>query len=235
MGEEEKEVRHIAIIPDGNRRWAKEKNKSIYEAYEKGIKKLLDVAKWSRELKVKTMTAWGFSTENFNRSEEEKRVLWKLFSSFLDEGIKKFEKKGKKEIDEVRINFLGRIHLFPREIEEKMKKFMEITKDNGPYTVNFMMAYGGRAEIIDAVNKAIKSGKKEITEEEFEDYLYTRKQPDPDIILRTGGEKRLSGYLPWQGVYSELIFIEKYWPDFSKDDFKKALEEFKSRKRRFGK
>ncbi len=230
---EENKAKHIAIIPDGNRRWAKKNNKSIYEAYDKGIRKFIDVAKWGKEFDIKTITAWAFSTENFKRSEEEKRVLWKLFSYFLDEGIKRFKKGDPKDLLKVKVNFLGRIHLFPENIREKMEEVMEITKDNEPYTVNFMMAYGGRAEIVDAVNKAIKEGK-EVDEKSFEKFLYTAGQEDPDIIIRTGGEKRLSGYLPWQSVYSELIFIDKYWPDFSKKDFENAIEEFKSRKRRFG-
>ena len=224
---------HIAIIPDGNRRWAKKHGKSLLEAYDIGIRKFLDVAKWAKEAGVETLTAWAFSTENFKRDKEELDILFMLFERFLKEGIKRMEKEKRKEFKEVKVNFLGRLHLLPPNVSSLMEKVMDITKDNKPYTVNFMVAYGGRAEIVDAVNKAINEGKK-VDEETFSNYLYTAGQEDPDIIIRTGGEKRLSGFLPWQSVYTELFFIDKYWPDFSKEDFMKVMEEFKSRKRRFG-
>ncbi len=224
-------VGHIAIIPDGNRRWAKKHSKSLLEAYDIGIRKIFDVLKWAKEREVKIMSFWGFSTENFKRSEEEKSILWELFDKFLTKGIEEMEKRRN---NEVRVNFLGRIYMLPKSIYEKMIFIMDKTKENKPYTLNLLMAYGGRAEIVDAVNKAIKNGKP-VDETSFSNYLYTNGMPDPDIIIRTGGEIRLSGLLPWQSVYSELFFINKLWPDFSKDDFDNIMDEFSKRKRKFGK
>ena len=228
------EVEHIAIIPDGNRRWAKKHGKSLLEAYEKGIKKLGDVARWAHEVNVKTLTLWGFSTENFKRSKEEKEILWHLFEKFLKEGIRRYHEEHRKEFDEVKVNFLGRLYLFPESIQKLMKEVMRLTENNKPYTVNFLMAYGGRAEIVDAVNEIVKKGIKEVDEENFSNFLYTKGQKDPDLIIRTGGEKRLSGLLPWQSVSSELYFCEKLWPDFTKKDFEDAIKDYKRRKRKFG-
>ncbi len=230
----EEKIEHIAIIPDGNRRWAKKHKKSLLEAYEKGIRKLGDVAKWAHEANVKTLTLWGFSTENFKRSKEEKEILWHLFEKFLKEGINKYYKEQRKGFKEVKINFLGRLHFFPESIQKLMKDVMRLTKNNKPYTVNFLMAYGGRAEIVDAVNKIVEKRIKNVDEAIFSSFLYTKGQKDPDLIIRTGGEKRLSGLLPWQSVYSELYFCEKLWPEFTKKDFKDAIEDYKRRKRKFG-
>lgn len=233
--EESKGPEHIAIIPDGNRRWAELHGKSIEEAYDIGIRKFGDLAKWAKNSGVKTFTAWGFSTENMKRGEEEKKIIWKHFAYFLKEGIKKFKTEKRDEFSQVKVNFLGRIDLLPKEVSMLMKEAMELTKNNKPYTVNLMIMYGGKAEIVDAVNKAIASGKTHITEEDISTNLYTSGQKDPDLIIRTSGEQRTSGLMPWQTCYSELIFLDKLWPDVTEKDFENCIEEFKKRKRRFGK
>ena len=149
--------------------------------------------------------------------------------------IRKYEKEEREEKHKVKINFLGRIYLFPDFLQKKMKELSKLTENNKPYTVNFMMAYGGRAEIVDAVNEILRRGLKSINEKELENFLYTKGIVDPDLIIRTGGEKRLSGFLSWQSSYSELIFIDKLWPDFEEKDLEFAINDFKVRKRRFGK
>jgi undecaprenyl diphosphate synthase len=235
MEEESQGPEHIAIIPDGNRRWAKLHGKSIVEAYDIGIRKFGDLAKWAKESGVKTFTAWGFSTENMKRDDEEKKIIWKHFAYFLSEGIKRFKTEKREEFSQVRINFLGRLDLLPKAVSDLMREAMALTRDNKPYTVNFMIMYGGKAELVDAVNRAMASGKKQITEEDISLNLYTAGQKDPDLIIRTSGEQRTSGLMPWQSCYSELIFIDKLWPDIAKGDFEKCIEEYKKRKRRFGK
>ncbi len=229
--EEKKIPRHIAIIPDGNRRWSDQKGISRKEGYKIGIEHIGDVLKWSRDAGVEIVTMWGFSTENFKRDEEEITGLFELFKKNLLEGLSTKDEEGKK----IRVKFLGRIQLFPEEIQYLFKKIEDKTKNNGPYQLNLLLSYGGRNEIVDAVNSIIKEGTKEVTEETISRHLYTKDIPDPDLVIRTSGEQRLSGLLPWQTTYSEFYFSEKLWPDFSRDDFDAALETYAKRKRKFGK
>ncbi|MDD5022593.1 MAG: polyprenyl diphosphate synthase [Candidatus ainarchaeum sp.] len=230
-GEDGEKIEHIAIIPDGNRRWAKEHNISKEEAYAIGIRKIGDVLKWCKEKDVKILTMWGFSLENFKREKGEMLKLFELFKKNLVKAIGSEEK----ERFDVNVRFLGRINLFPDEIKKMMEKAEEISRKNKKYQLNLLMSYGGRAEILDAVNRMLKDRIAEVDEKTFSDYLYTKGIPDPDLIIRTSGEKRLSGLLPWQSTYSELYFCDKLWPDFNKNDFLDAIEEFNRRKRRFGK
>jgi len=229
--EEKKIPRHIAIIPDGNRRWSDQKGISRKEGYKIGIEHIGDVLKWSRDAGVEIVTMWGFSTENFKRDEEEINGLFELFKKNLLEGLSTRDEEGKK----IRVKFLGRIQLFPEEIRYLFKKIEDKTKNNGPYQLNLLLSYGGRNEIVDAVNAIIKEGTKEVTEETISRHLYTKDIPDPDLVIRTSGEQRLSGLLPWQTTYSEFYFSEKLWPDFSREDFDAALETYAKRKRKFGK
>ena len=229
--EEKKIPRHIAIIPDGNRRWSDQKGISRKEGYKIGIEHIGDVLKWSRDAGVEIVTMWGFSTENFKRDEEEITGLFELFKKNLLEGLSTKDDEGKK----IKVKFLGRIHLFPKEIQYLFKKIEDKTKNSGPYQLNLLLSYGGRNEIVDAVNSIIKEGTKEVTEETISRHLYTKDIPDPDLVIRTSGEQRLSGLLPWQTTYSEFYFSEKLWPDFSRDDFDAALETYAKRKRKFGK
>jgi len=221
---------HIAIIPDGNRRWAEINGLSKQEAYAKGIEHIGDVLKWCRDSDVHMLTMWGFSLENFKRDEAEIKQLFGLFKENLKKGL---ESDDRNKYD-VRIKFFGRIHLFPKEIQEMIRKTEEMTSKNKEYQLNLLLSYGGRAEIVDAVNSIIKQGISEVDEGILSKHMYAD-IPDPDLIIRTSGEKRLSGLLPWQSVYSEFYFSDKLWPDFSKEDFQAALEDYARRKRRYGK
>ena len=222
--------KHIAIIPDGNRRWAKKNRKSIPFAYEKGIEHIGDALKWCRKHKIRKLTMWGFSTENFMRDRDEVKNLFSLFDKKLSEGLKENYMKYK-----VRVRFLGKISSFPSDVQEKMRKVEKDTEKNDRYELNLMLAYGGRQEILDAINRAIAGRLHHVDEKEFSSLLYTAGVSDPDFIIRTSGEMRTSGFLPWQGAYSEYYFSKKLWPDFGLRDFKRALAEYSRRKRKYGK
>lgn len=227
---------HIAIIPDGNRRWAKKHGITLVQGYDKGIKKIRDVLKWCKEHDVHVLSMWGFSTDNAKRNPYEIKRLFGLFKKYLGKIVDKSKKKAKsaKKYD-VKVRFLGRRSLFPKEIRDAMTKIEDLTKNNKIYTLNLLLGYGGREELVDAVNALIKEGKREVSEEDIEKHLYSAGIRDPDLIIRTSGEQRLSGFMPWQSVYSEFYFSKKLWPDFSKEDFVKALKEYDKRMRRFGK
>jgi len=222
---------HIAIIPDGNRRFAKLHGLSKKEAYAKGIQHIGDVLKWCKEENVHMLTMWGFSLENFKRDEREIGQLFELFKQNLRKAIESDDKNK----DDLRVRFFGRIGLFPREIQKMIKKSEELTSKNKNYQLNLLLSYGGRAEIVDAVNDILKEGITKVDEETLSRHMYTADLPDPDLIIRTSGEQRLSGLMPWQSTYSEFYFSKKLWPDFSKKDFKAALTDYANRKRRYGK
>jgi undecaprenyl diphosphate synthase len=236
MDSEAKVPRHIVFIPDGLRRWAKKNGKNFRESYDAGIRKSGDIVNWlSRVEGVEVVSFWAFSTENFNRSDEEKGILFSLFGEFLTKGMDEYTKRNDERKRKVKVNFFGSTERFPQNIRDEIKKVMETTKGNGPYTVNFLMGYGGRQEILDAVNRIISDGIREVDEKTFSSYLYTAGLPDPDLIVRTSGEKRLSGLMPWQSVYSEFHFIDKMWPELEEKDVLEAIGEFSKRERRFGK
>lgn len=215
---------------DGNRRWAREKNLPIVMGHTKGYQRIEDVVKHAKKLGITYVTFWAFSTENWNRDAKEVSDLMNIFRKiFRKNSLKKIIKEGG------RIVVLGDMTRFPKDIQENVAEVIESTRENNVITVNIALNYGGRQEILQAVNRILKENKGEVTEEMFGKKLYTAGQPDPDLIIRTGGEKRLSGYLPWQGVYSELAFIDTYWPDFSPQVFDTVLSDFASRQRRFGK
>ena len=176
------------------------------------------------------LTMWGFSTDNFKRDKNEIEGLFELFKQNLKEALDSDEKNK----HDVRVRFFGRIHLFPREIQQMIRKAEEISSKNSKYHLNLLLSYGGREEIVDAVNEIIKEGIREVDEKTISEHLYTKEIPDPDMIIRTSGEQRLSGLMPWQSCYSEFYFSKKLWPDFSKEDFEDALETYGKRKRRFG-
>ena len=234
IAEEKKPLRpaHIGFIPDGNRRWGELHNIPRKEAYETGIRKISDILTWCREEGIKNATFWGFSTENFGRDPNEISSLFELFEKDL---ITILMRKNDALRQGVRVRFFGRIHLFPKKVYELLRKVEEMTAGNSEYNLNILFAYGGRAEIVDAANAALKEGKKELTEEILSAHMYTHGLPDPDMIIRTSGERRTSGFLPWQTVYSELYFSEKLWPDFSREDFMDALSFYEKTQRRFGK
>jgi undecaprenyl diphosphate synthase len=222
--------RHIAIIPDGNRRWAKKNRKTIPYAYNRGIEHIADVLKWCRKRRIKKLTMWGFSTENFMRDRDEVKNLFGLFNKKLSEGLKEdYKKYG------VRVHFLGKLSSLPKDIVEKMRKVERDTEKNGKYELNLLLAYGGRQELLDAVNAALARRAGSVDEKSFAKLLYTGSWEDPDLVIRTSGETRTSGFLPWQSAYSEYYFSKKLWPDFGARDFGRALAEFCRRRRKYGK
>lgn len=226
--------KHIGIILDGNRRFARRLMIKPWKGHEWGAEKIEKFLEWCKELKVKEVTIYAFSIENFNRPKKEFDYLMNLFKKECHRLLN----DKRVEEDKVKINFIGHIHLFPKDLRQLMKKVMEKTKRCSRYKVNFAMAYGGRAELIDAFKKIAEKVKKgelsptKITEKEIEKHLYI--SSEPDLIIRTSGEHRTSGFLPWQSTYSELYFCKKMWPEFTKRDFMKAINSYTDRERRFG-
>ncbi|HOX41684.1 MAG TPA: polyprenyl diphosphate synthase [bacterium] len=222
--------RHIAIIPDGNRRWAKEKGFPSLLGHKKGFERTLEIVLHAQKMGVETITFYAFSTENWNRAKDEVDYLMKLFSIAFDRWINRFHRLG------IKIRHLGDITPLAEASAKKIKKGIEITKNNPGMVLQLAINYGGRDEIKRALkqllDKNIKSD--EITEDQIAKALDTKSVPDPDLIIRTSGEQRLSNFLPWQAAYSELYFTPTYWPDFSKKEFDKAVAEYSQRQRRFG-
>lgn len=222
------EITHLAIIPDGNRRYAKKYKISLEQAYDKSINKVFEITKWCKESNIKTLTIWGFSTENWNRSLTERRILFKLFEI----RSKKFMKEFQKNNQNIKINIIGELFKFPKSLQELFLKVQEKSKSNKEFQLNLLLNYGGRKELLSAINQLLKDGIKKINEEDFKKYLWIREEPE--LIIRTSGETRLSGLLPFQSVYSELFFEKKLFPEFQKDDFLNAIKDFKLREKRFG-
>ena len=225
---------HIAIIMDGNRRWAREKGIDTKEGHKAGAENLEKIAYYCNDLGVKYLTVYAFSTENWKRSKEEVSALMILLKNYL----KKFSKNANKE--NVRIKILGNISNLEEGLKKSINEAVERTKDCTGLTLNVAFNYGGRDEITNAAKQiAKKVAEKEISLEDinesmFQQYLYTKGEPDPDLMIRTSGELRTSNFLPWQLVYSEFYFTDKYWPDFSSEDLLKAIEVFNKRNRKFG-
>jgi tritrans,polycis-undecaprenyl-diphosphate synthase [geranylgeranyl-diphosphate specific] len=220
---------HVGIIPDGNRRYGKKYNIPLYEAYAHGIEKLRDVLVWSKELGIKILTVWGFSTENFARSPIERKV----FFSLIERKAKEILNSGELQENNLRVKIIGKLEKFPKSLQKIFKEIEDRTI-NGKLRVNIAFGYGGRQEIIDACNKIIKKGIKRVDERIFARHLYTHDIPDPDLVIRTSGEMRLSGFMPWQIAYSELVFLPCLWPELKKSDYVKAIKSFTKRERRFG-
>lgn len=234
---------HIAFIPDGNRRWAKQRGLDVLKGHEAGIELIGEVLKWCKEHNIRTATFWGFSTENRGRTEEEVRGLMQLFETKLIDIMQRAQKErdagNESKYPKVRVRFYGMIEGLPERLQECIRKVEEQSAQDGEYTVNFLLNYGGKPELIDCIKKVAedyKSGKiREINEEEIMRRMWTGNISPPDIIVRTSGEYRLSGLLPIQSAYSELFFTGKYWPDFTKEDFEAILNDYANRERRFGK
>jgi undecaprenyl diphosphate synthase len=222
---------HIAIIPDGNRRWAIKKGISKQEGYATGIRKIGDVLKWCKSEDIRMLTMWGFSTDNFKRDRSEVGALFELFKENLRKAIDSDDSNKK----ELRVRFFGRLALFPPEMQEMIRKAEKATAGGQrKYQLNLLLSYGGREELVDAVNSILAERVEKVDEKAISDHLYTRGLPDPDLIIRTSGEQRLSGLMPWQSCYSEFYFCRKLWPDFTRKDFEAALKEFARRRRRYG-
>lgn len=228
---------HVAIIMDGNRRFATELGLSPNVGHLFGRDKLEEVLEWCFELEIKNLTVYAFSTENFDRDIGEVQTLMDL----CKEELKKASKDSRIHKNQVKIRVLGRLESLPEDISQSAQYVMDATKDYDKYSFNIAIAYGGREEIIQAIQKIagdVKEGNlkiEDIKEPIVSKYLYTNGIPDPDIILRTSGEERISNFLLWQLAYSELYFSDVYWPAFQKRDFLKAIMTCQQRKRRFGK
>jgi undecaprenyl diphosphate synthase len=219
---------HVVIIPNGNRRWATERGLKAWESYWYVQKKLESLISTAQDLSIPHFTLWGFSTENWKRNEEEVSQLMKLFESTIDKFRPYFLKEG------VRFRHLGRRDRLPRKLIEKFEALESETKHFENRSVNIAIDYGGRDEIIRGIKSLTKESIDSITEEEFAKYLDTQGLPDPDLIIRTAGEKRLSGLMPWQSVYAEIYSTYVYFPDFDYEHFKEAIYEYSLRKRTFG-
>lgn len=225
---------HIAIIMDGNRRWAKEHGVTTKAGHKEGAEALKKIARYANKIGIKYLTVYAFSTENWKRSEEEIGSIMLLVKNYLNDLVSAVD------TENVRINIFGHIEALPEDLQENMKKAMEKTKYNTGLTLCIAFNYGGRDEItraVKAISEDVKNGKLDaaaITEGIIQNYLYTKDIPDPDLLIRTSGEIRLSNFLPWQLVYSEFVFIEKYWPDFSEEDLEVAINTYEKRNRKFG-
>lgn len=223
---------HLAIIIDGNRRWAKERKLPLIEGHRRGLEKVKKIGDWCRKKGVKILTLFTFSTENWSRPKSEVNYLIKLLVGALcRKNVKKLHKDG------IKIRVIGQREKFPKYFQEKIKKTEELTQNNKKGILNIALSYGGRAEIVEAVRKIInkKVPINKIDEKLIERNLWTKDEPSPDLIIRTGKVQRISNFLIWQAAYSELYFSEKYWPDFTEGDLDAAFRDYSSRQRRFGK
>lgn len=221
---------HIAIIPDGNRRWAKEKGMPTLAGHKKGFDRTKEIINYSQEIGVKAVTFYAFSTENWNRAKDEVDYLMDLFMMFFDKYMSDFHRLGMKFVH------IGDTDKLPKKCVEKIRAGMELTKDNKGLIIQLALNYGGRDEIKRAVQKIVEDGVKpeDVTEELIESHFDTAGTPNPDMLIRTSGEQRISGFMLWQAAYAELYFTNIYWPDFGKKELDIAIEEFNSRQRRFG-
>jgi undecaprenyl diphosphate synthase len=222
---------HLAIIMDGNRRWAKERGLPSLEGHRAGYERMKEVGDWCLDRGIKTLSVFAFSTENWDRTEEEVGYLMDLLEKALTNELQHFASKG------VRMKIVGRRDRLRPSILRAIEAAERNTAENTRATFAICLNYGGRPEILDACKKMIEDGVKpeDVTETEFAKRLYWPDMPNPDLVVRTSGEERLSGFLTWESVYSELYFTQKHWPDFDEQELDKALEEFASRQRRFGK
>ena len=217
-------LKHIAFIMDGNGRWASKRSLPREAGHSAGAKNFKKIVRYCRDIGISYVTVYAFSTENWKRPEREVKAILNLLDSYIIEA--------RDEVD-VEYIFIGDRTALPENIVLKMDELEQMTKGRA-YRLNIALNYGGRAEIVNAVNSAIKKGIIEISEKDISENLYTKDCPDPDLIVRTGAEFRISNFLMWQSAYSELYFSENMWPDFTVKDVDEAVKEFSKRKRRFG-
>ncbi len=220
--------KHVAVIMDGNGRWAKDRGLPRVAGHRAGVKTVREIVKASIDFGVPILTLYAFSQENWKRPKEEITVLMKLLDFFLDKELKNLIRQG------VQFRTLGRIEALPSGVQKKIKEAVEKTKYNDKLILNIALNYGARTEILDAVRAILQDAPAELTEEYFSGQLYTQGLPDPDLLIRTSGEMRLSNFLLWQLSYAEFYVTKKYWPDFTREDYLKALREYQKRERRFG-
>lgn len=234
MGENQPELKvpnHLGFIMDGNRRWAKAKGLPTLEGHRQGFNRVLDLADSGLAYGLKHLTIFAFSTENWDRDPAEIKYLMDLFRSMFTKYVPQLHKKG------VCVKVVGRLSDFEEDIQQKAKDAMDLTKDNKKMTLNIAFSYGGRPEIVDVTKRIIEDGLKpeEVTEEKFSEYIYEAGQPDLDMVVRTSGEQRISGFMLWQSSYAEFYFIERDWPAFDREAFDDVIAEYNRRERRFGK
>lgn len=224
-------LKHIAIIMDGNRRWAKEKNLPGALGHKKGVEALKTTLRACSDFGIKYLTVYAFSTENWKRKQEEVDFLMDLVAVTLTNELREMHNEN------VKINFIGDLSRFNKNLQKILDNAVETTKDNTGVHLQIALNYGSRAEIVNAVKKIVETGVSadKITEDLVNTNLYTQGLPDPDILIRTGGEQRISNYLLWQIAYSEIIIRPEYWPDFDKHALKESILEFTKRQRRYGK
>ena len=226
--------KHIAIIMDGNRRWAKQRNLPVKLGHKQGAETLKKIVRYANKIGIGYITVYAFSTENWKRSEEEVSALMNLLENYLDDFAKEAD------TENIVIRVLGNMKPLSQALQESIERTIKRTENNTGTIFNIALNYGGRDEITNAVKeiaKDIKEGKLEveqISEELVGSYLYTKNEPDPDLLIRTSGELRLSGFLPWQSTYSEFLFLDKLWPDFTEKDLDDAIQVFNKRNRKFG-
>lgn len=225
----EQKIKCVGIIMDGNRRWARAHNKPVFEGHNEGYNRLQDVVGWAREAGISDVAVFAFSTENWQRGEEEVGYLLKLLRFILNSETKKMIE------NRIRVRFIGDRARFDGDIQKGMEKTESETAKDYDVTLYVAVSYGGRAEILSAVNTLLAEGVQSITEEDFSKKLWSYPMPDPDLVIRTSGEYRTSGFLPWQTVYSELFFTDVFWPEFSHEEFTRIIDEFNARERRHGK
>ena len=224
---------HIAIIMDGKRRWAKKNNLTTPQGHKEGAENLKRISKFANKLGIKYLTVYAFSTENWKRSKEEVGAIMKLLNFYILDFFKSYD-------ENIKVNVIGRMSDIPDDLRKEIKSVEEKTKDNTGLVLNIAFNYGGRDEIVSAVKniaRDVVEGKikiEEITEDTVSNNLYTANQPDPDLLIRTSGEERISNFLPWQISYSEFVFTDKYWPEYSNTDLLESIQIYQKRTRRFG-
>ncbi|HLU10994.1 MAG TPA: isoprenyl transferase [Oceanobacillus sp.] len=223
--------KHVAIIMDGNGRWAKQRGMPRAEGHRHGVENLRRILRAAVEAGVEILTIYAFSTENWKRPKYEVEMLMRLLEMFMDRELDELHANG------VQIRHIGELDGVPPRLQKRIREGLELTKNNTRLILNVAFNYGGRDEIVRAIRRIVAEGYKpeDITEELISSYLYTGGLPDPDLIIRTSGELRVSNFLIWQGSYSELYATPTFWPDFDQVEFSKALEEYACRRRRFGK
>ncbi len=225
--------KHIAIIMDGNRRWAKAKGKPVSYGHKEGAKTLEKIVRYANKIGLEYITVYAFSTENWKRAEEEVKALMMLLQNYLDDYAKRAD------TENIKVKILGDISALSSGMQKSIENCMERTKDNTGVTFNIALNYGGRDELIKAIKQIANQVKNDeiqiddITEEMVSDRLYTKGEPEPDLLIRTSGEQRLSNFLPWQLVYTEFLFIDKNWPEFEESDLDDAIIEYQKRTRKF--
>lgn len=227
--------KHIAIIMDGNRTWAKQKGLDPKLGHKEGAKVLEKIVRYANKIGIEHLTVYAFSTENWNRTKEEVGALMMLLGNYLDD----FSKRA--DTENVKIQVLGDISALSSSLQNSINKAIERTKNNTGVVFNVAFNYGGRQEIVMAtkeIAKLVRNGEisiEDITEETITNKLYTKGQPDPELLIRTSGQIRTSGFLPWQTIYSEFVFVEKNWPDFTEEDLLKCVKEYQTRTIKKGK